>query len=172
MASVGELRWDFVASFFEGRASVVNAEKYGFVNQTGEVVINTEWDCAMSFAKGLAPVRRERQWGFIDLSGELIIPLRWYEVGDYFADNLTYFSNLENSGRCGPYGYINRSGDVVIDPVWEWACPFSEGLGCVQRDGKEGFLDTVGKIVIEPRYDFAGEFLGRLAWVQMEQDGA
>ena len=37
----------------EGRASVVNAGKYGFINQTGEVVINTEWDCAMSFAKGL-----------------------------------------------------------------------------------------------------------------------
>lgn len=48
------------------------------------------------------------------------------------------------------YGYINPSGDFVIEPVFEYLGEFREGLACFKRDGRYGFIEATGSIVIEP----------------------
>ncbi len=65
------------------------------------------------------------------------------------------------------WGYIDRSGKIVIEPRFEFAGEFSEGLAVVQLDGKSGFIDTGGKIVIEPKYPVARQFSEGLARVQV-----
>ncbi len=52
----------------------------------------------------------------------------------------------------GKYGYINEWGEVVVQPVFEVAKRFSEGLARVKLNGKWGFIDQFGEIVIEPKY--------------------
>ena len=44
-------------------------------------------------------------------------------------------------------GYINSSGQVVIDFRFYAAQPFSEGLASVRinQDGKDGYIDKVGQ---------------------------
>ncbi|HEX3253432.1 MAG TPA: WG repeat-containing protein [Pyrinomonadaceae bacterium] len=64
------------------------------------------------------------------------------------------------------WGYIDRSGKVVIEPRFAFADDFSEGLAVVQVDGKWGYIDTSGRIVIEPKYSVARKFSEGLARVQ------
>jgi hypothetical protein len=52
----------------------------------------------------------------------------------------------------GKWGYIDRSGKMVIQPQFEYAGPFSEGLAVVQIEGKLGYIDKSGKIVITPQF--------------------
>ena len=48
------------------------------------------------------------------------------------------------------YGYIDKSGKVVIEPQFDYVRDFSEGLAVVEKDGKWGVIDKNGKVVIEP----------------------
>lgn len=61
------------------------------------------------------------------------------------------------------YGYILGTGDLAISPQFDYAMPFSEGLGGVNVggtaynghlpvDGKWGFVNRNGRFVINPKY--------------------
>ena len=47
----------------------------------------------------------------------------------------------------GKYGYINKTGKVVLPAQFEFAEKFYEGLAVVKQGGKRGFIDATGKIV-------------------------
>ncbi|MFH5163641.1 WG repeat-containing protein [Campylobacter coli] len=51
------------------------------------------------------------------------------------------------------YGFIDKSGKIVIEPKFDGVGNFSEGLAKVKLNGKYGFIDKSGKIVIEPKFD-------------------
>jgi hypothetical protein len=66
------------------------------------------------------------------------------------------------------FGYIDRNGKVIIEPRYQWAEDFSEGLAAVMVEDRWGFIDASGKTVIEPQYAWAGSFHEKLAVVEME----
>ncbi|MDR3095074.1 MAG: WG repeat-containing protein [Bacteroidales bacterium] len=66
------------------------------------------------------------------------------------------------------YQYINRKGEIVINPQFAQASIFREGLALVQLSGNEpkwGFIDEDGKYVINAQYKSATIFREGLAWV-------
>ncbi len=56
------------------------------------------------------------------------------------------------------FGYINKSGAIVIEPQFEKAGDFSNGYAAAYKDDKWGYIDMSGKWVIEPTYDKVKEF--------------
>ena len=66
------------------------------------------------------------------------------------------------------YGFIDKNGKVVIEPQFDYAGAFSEGLGKVKKDGKWGFIDKSGKVVIEPQFDSIFNFSEGLAEVEKD----
>lgn len=48
----------------------------------------------------------------------------------------------------GKYGYIDSTGKFVIEPRFNWAGEFSEGLARVGIGGKGGVIDRTGKVVV------------------------
>ena len=58
----------------------------------------------------------------------------------------------------GYIGFIDGCGRVVIEPVYDSALEFSEGLARVEKNGKFGFIDKSGKVVIDFYLDFAWFF--------------
>lgn len=69
-------------------------------------------------------------------------------------DSLVCFSS--NKRR----GYFNANdGKVIVEPKYEHAWIFSDGVAAVEEDGKIKFIDSTGKIVIDNgmKYDSGGE---------------
>ena len=55
--------------------------------------------------------------------------------------------------------------DVLIQPKYDEAFPFYDGLARVKEDNKFGYIDKNGEYVIPPIYDLADDFSGGLAIV-------
>ncbi len=57
------------------------------------------------------------------------------------------------------WGYIDDLGNEVIEPQFQQASYFSEGMAAVRVNGTFGFINMTGKLVIEPIYDNAFSFV-------------
>ena len=63
------------------------------------------------------------------------------------------------------FGYIDKSGKIVIQPKYDSVGYFSEGLAPVLVGNKYGYIDTKGKFIINPKYNDASDFSEGLAQV-------
>lgn len=69
------------------------------------------------------------------------------------------------------WGFVDVHGKFVIEPRFERASEFSEGLAAVSIDGQRwGYIDRTGNLVITPRFDRARSFKEGVAEVR-EGDG-
>jgi len=69
-------------------------------------------------------------------------------------------------------GYIDGNGRIVIQPQFDGASSFSEGLAAVATRANgyaEGYIDTTGAVVIKPQFDTATPFSEGLALVGFDQ---
>lgn len=55
--------------------------------------------------------------------------------------------------KYGKWGFMNLTGKMVIQPQFQEAHHFSEGLAAVKIKGKWGYINNKGKIVIKAEYD-------------------
>jgi len=143
----------------EESASVVLAavkidEKYGFINEFGEVVIQPLFDYPAMFSEnGLFLGIINRKFGFMNESGEVVIQPK-FDYAGYFSSNGLAWVKINDK-----YGYINESGEVVIQLIFDDAKDFSDnGLAPVGIDGKYGYINESGEVVIQPIFDKAGSF--------------
>ncbi|MCK9413213.1 MAG: WG repeat-containing protein [Prolixibacteraceae bacterium] len=65
------------------------------------------------------------------------------------------------------YGYKDGGGKIVVEPRYDLAYPFTEGLAAVRLAGKYGYLNENGKEVVSPKYDFTWHFIGGFAVVKL-----
>jgi len=56
------------------------------------------------------------------------------------------------------YGFIDKTGKLVISIGYEDAGTFEEGLAAVKKNGKWGYIDKIGKVVIPMVYDNVRSF--------------
>lgn len=66
------------------------------------------------------------------------------------------------------YGYFNLEGKIVINPQFDNASIFNEGIALVKtsgENGKWGYIDKTGKIIINAEYKEATIFNEGIAWV-------
>jgi hypothetical protein len=68
-------------------------------------------------------------------------------------------------------GYIDTSGNVVIEEQFVGARDFSSGLAGAHTEQGAGFIDTTGAWVIEPQFADVGLFEGELGYVVLD-DGS
>ena len=74
---------------------------------------------------------------------------------------------IREGGTDGKYGFIDKTGKVVIEPQYDYVEPFSEGMARVEVGDKWGFVDEKGKLVIAPQFDAAHDFSEGLAGVKV-----
>lgn len=72
----------------------------------------------------------------------------------------------------GKEGFIDASGTVVIEPVYDKVYPFSDGLAAIQERGLWGFIDETGTKVIPPSFLEIGFFSEGLCAVRPTSDQA
>ena len=188
-----------VGCFKEGLAAVKKDRKTGYIDKSGQVVIPFEYNDAFYFSEGLASVKKEERWGCIDKTGKIIIPFQYagpqlfkeglsatgngyidknsqavqfhydYDYDDRDVWEKCFSEGLASVRKNGKYGYINKSGQVVIPFEYDWARPFNEGLAAVVKDGKGGYIDQSGQVVVPFEYDSATVFSEGLALVRKDR---
>jgi hypothetical protein len=169
---------------------------YGYVDETGQWVIQPQYDFAGDFAEALAVVELDGQYGYVDANGQEVVAPQYDFAGD-FAFGLApvvvdgEFGYIDQSGKIviepqfgdahpftaeglaavrpdETYGYVEQDGQFVIEPQFESAFSFSEGLAAIAEAGKYGFIDESGQVVIEAQFDFASHFAEGLAAVYVD----
>ena len=153
--------------FTEQRLAVCRLNgKYGIVNSEGKQIQPMGFDELrkdvsdpsskelpdMGSARDLH-VRIGDKWGILTADGEQLAEVKCDSVG-VFHDGLAVVKAAER------YGYIDRSGAIVIPIQWMAAYDFSEGLAALRVDKKHfQFIDTAGTVVIKSKkYDSVGRF--------------
>lgn len=140
--------------------------KYGIVNSEGKQIQPMGFDELrkdvsdpsskelpdMGSARDLH-VRIGDKWGVLTADGEQLAEVKFDSVG-VFHDGLAVVKAAER------YGYIDRSGAIVIPIQWMAAYDFSEGLAALRVDKKHfQFINTAGTVVIKSKkYDSVGRF--------------
>ena len=140
--------------------------KYGIVNSEGKQIQPMGFDELrkdvsdpsskelpdMGSARDLH-VRIGDKWGILTADGEQLAEVKFDSVG-VFHDGLAVVKAAER------YGYIDRSGEIVIPIQWMAAYDFSEGLAALRVDKKHfQFINTAGTVVIKSKkYDSVGRF--------------
>lgn len=138
--------------FSDGLAKVERAKKFGFVNQLGVVVVPIKYDETYHwFDEERTAVSQNGKWGIIDTKGRLLTKLEFESLTSP-SEGLILASKL-NSDNELVYGYLDRSGKVVIDFKYSYAQEFSGGTAIVRADDDPELINRYGETVTpKPSY--------------------
>lgn len=141
--------------------SIAGINKFGFINDKGDVKINYQFNNAEDFNEGLALIYNGKQNGFIDKTGQFIINPQF--------DNATSFEGNSAVIRQGElYGYIDKAGKIIINPQFKYADKFYNNIAAVKgTDGKFGFINKDGQYIINPQFDYVSRFYGDIAFLTL-----
>lgn len=135
--------------------------RYGYIDNSGKVVIQPIYHSAFNFSEGMARVNQGKASGYINTKGELVIPYRYSETSDFSEGKAAVRWTVG-----GKYGYIDTSGKSVISPQFSYASSFSDGAAVVGVNGKYGYIDKSGKYILPPQFTMAQSFSEGLAFVE------
>lgn len=177
-------RFDHGRSFSEGLGRFEMNGWFGFVDRTGRVAIKPRFNAASDFSDGVALVTIPDgscelcgETVYIDKTGEIVISMK-HLVGPSvrvrsFSEGLAILYSEYGQPKFPfnlPYGYIDKSGRIVIPSKFGDASDFREGLALVGKNFMRtavGYINRQGEYVIEPRFSNAQDFQEGLAGVQI-----
>ena len=170
-------QWDRAYSFSEGYAAVEKDGLWGFIDTSGNVVIAPQYEDGVLFSDGLAPATKEGLSGYIDPAGNEVAPLQYercsyvYQGRAWVKQNGMYrmidktgaqvgssewrnvfsdfgWTNLTRVNSDILWGYVNMENETVLNPVYEKATRFSDGLAAVRKGGAWYLIDETGVDVL------------------------
>lgn len=165
------------------RSTEYQTNRYGFINKSGEIVIPITFDyhedgdliiqlSGHEFKDGYMALKKplgatNGSETLIGYNGKPLPGFTWYESIDRFSNGLALFRTN------GHYGYLERSGQVAIEPTFDVAFSFINGYACVGKkiNGKVkyGCINTNGIIVVPYTYDSDFHFENGIALVSKNE---
>ncbi len=165
-------QWDKVKYFNDGLCPVFKEGtkkvpgKWGYINNTGVLVIDYKFDEASVFKNRVAECMMGDDFVWVDKIGTIAKKSK-LESLQGFSDGMAV-----QPSRKKTFIYITRSGEPAFKKRFHYADNFSEGLAVVQpvNSQRRGYIDKRGEMVIAARYDDANAFSEQLAAVRVDPD--
>ena len=145
---------------YEGLFIVKKANKYGFIDTKGKVVIPFMYENANRMSEGLAAVQLNELYGYINRYNKMIIKCK-YDYAKPFSEGYGIVT------KNGADGVVDTTGKLIIPFKYSMISIFREGLASVELHYKYGFIDAYGNVVIPMKYTFAGNFYDGKAEVEI-----
>lgn len=168
--TTGELveEFDYIGPFSEGLASVCKDDKYGYIDEAGQVVIPLAWDAVRDFHDGVALTILEEHYAppyedyfyldyyLIDTTGAILV-----HFGPDYGNVSEFHGGVAQvwDPDTDLVWYINTKGEVVDPP--ENTSVFDPGHDYPQPDwdmdwqgDKCGLVDGEGNLLLPYEYDY------------------
>jgi hypothetical protein len=152
-------------TFEEGLAGIQRDGKWGFIDESGDIVIRPRFDSCQCFSCGLALVEEGESHQYIDPSGKVIIRTKFFQCNAFEEDIALVRPHIRSKGA-----FIDRTGRIVLSGRNYLLSHFSHGLINCPESRKWGFINREGKFVISPQYVYAHPFRDGLAAVARRRD--
>jgi tetratricopeptide (TPR) repeat protein len=153
---MGAATFEKIGMHVDGNAPAMENGRWGVVNLAAEWVIPAEYDevimdeLGRAYGQGAVFVRNGNRVNLI-VGGE--------HIGDTYEDarpfGEDYYAAVKKNGL---WGFINTSGELVIDYQFEDALSFGQHLAAVKIGEFWGYISIYGNIAIEPEYLQAKNF--------------
>lgn len=142
-------------------AKVKKSGKWGFLNETGHVIIPFNYTSTRGFGwnESLAPVSIGNKYGYINKKGEIEIPIK-YDFADEFHNGLAAVA-LD-----GKLGFIDKTGSLIISNIYDpeyssdgdgrrfgIGMHFLGSVALVKKNGLYGIIDKAGKNLTPFKYE-------------------
>jgi len=148
---------------------VVINDKYGYINQEGDIIIEPQYDWAGLFYESLAVIKMVDEdnpagkFGYIDSTGTIVVSPMFDAAGNYcqgwarVKQGKSRFIYVDKTGRAPIPSMFFECYNIMSFPI-----PVR-----VERDSKAGFVDQKGEYVIEAKFDVARPFVDGYAVVSL-----
>ncbi|HHV13389.1 MAG TPA: DUF3298 domain-containing protein [Clostridiales bacterium] len=145
-----------VAELYPAPRAVDNEIKYGYLDASGNFVLEPVFDSASNFYDGAAIVTIDSKYCVINEKGNIIF-INDNTVSDY-RNGLAVFAKFDSSGNIS-YGYLDTQGNIVIQPQFILASNFnSDGKAYISKgSGVYGLVDKTGAII--ESYDLGSKYI-------------
>lgn len=120
-------------------------DKWGFINEKNEIVIEPKWDYVCRYVDGFA---------YVAVKNDKKNPNKEKHNLKTLTLNKPNYENEERVFDADIYdwGIVDKSGKVIIKPEFDFIKRFSEGLAYAIKDNKAGFIDKNGNWAIKPEF--------------------
>jgi WG containing repeat len=98
---------------------------------------------------------------FINKAGKIVIDAGGYQSVGSFSEGLAAVLDPRKG-----WGFIDKTGAVVIQPRFESSLDFRDGLAPIVLAGKWGFINKTGDLVIDNQFEWVGGFSEGVTVVQ------
>lgn len=183
-----ECNYTRAGSFNNGLAPVYTTGGYAYINQKNEIIIPAEYSNAQDFDRGVARITKDYKQGLIDTLGNFILRPKYLDISNFnehglaivrygndrvrsgvidlrgkirtegFLNIMPFYEGMAAVRYKDGYGFIDISGNLVIDAEYSKVGRFSEGRAMVQKKGQCGFIDTKGDLVVPCQYSKCLDF--------------
>lgn len=136
-----------IGGFSESYFSVKKNDRWGFVDESGNLRISNRYDSAYLFCEGMAAIKLRGKWGFINKE-ESIAVQPYYDNVSAFKDGLSVVK-LNNLS-----GIIRKNGEPVVAVSFKEIKKLPTGnYRVMNQNGKYGLIDVEGRFLIRPSFD-------------------
>ena len=168
-----------------------NDVKCGYKNDNGKVVVAAKYYSCGDFSEGMARVSLMKMGkvkgydgaedyedylymqGYINEAGRLVIPVEHQAPLFYgvIIDYRDFKEGLVAVYKNGKYGYMNKTGKMVIPYTYKTAGDFSDGRVVVSKNDKYGVIDKTGKTIVPFKFNWLDDYYEGLARYNTSMQG-
>ncbi len=151
--------YDYASTMYDGVAAVLNGTEWQIIDEKGKNKAKQSFQEIVIDQRGIAYLNErlfvkqgDGQIIMVDSSGNQV-GTQSFEEAKLFASESYAAVKVD-----GKWGFVDKKGTMQIEPQFDEARSFKNGLAAVRVQDKWGFIDEEGTICIEPAFDSAKDF--------------
>ncbi len=183
-----EQEYDYLEYIYDDYFIASSNQKYGIVDTDGNELLSFKYDFMQKIANTKIVQALNNENNVIDLicGNEVIVSMenahlyvneKYINIlsdsnsiyvdfdGNILNNTQLLDAQLYASNHNGKWGFINKSGEFIIQPEFDFVTEFNEyGFAGIKQNGKWGSINENGEVIIQPTYIIDSEnpnFVGK-----------
>lgn len=143
------LKYVIIGKFHNGRASIYINNKFGYIDENFNVIVEPKYQMVKDFVNGIALVGYDiDDLYLINTKGEKLFK---FPKDKYKLDPLAQITKegLLKVIKDGKEGCIDLKGNLKIDFIYDYVSNFNNGYAIAVKDNKTCVIDSNGKLITD-----------------------